>query len=363
VDTSAADPSADPNAELIARLQARVAQRRASGEYPPDLEWELDEHFRRITAYRSLPTPAELTDALATLVERSKFELRPIPVGSSVPGASRALGRVANAVEEQTRDLADQLRAFAESVRGALDAVISAMSAFPATVQAQIDAAQDVQALLDVRQHQVERTLELARRRHHTLTTIVGSVSGDAMVDELEHADLVARLLGFGPVLDLTASPVFSRMLAAEEIVLSPADGSIEERLGALHDGSLGAAVVVDAAASLSSRELPAVVVELARALRPGGFVLVETANPASWWGAATSTRPVTASWPAGWVTDLFTAAGFGDVKLEWRGQPPGELTDAADDDVAGGAGVGVGGGPLASLLLAPARYLVTARR
>ncbi len=348
-------PSVDPNGALVARLQARIAQRRAAGEYPPDLEWDLDEHFRRITAYRALPMPERLTEALKVLDERARFELVPIPVGSSVPGASKALSRVAAAVETQTRDLADQLRSFAEGVRQALDGVIEAMAAFPATVLAQIDAVQDSQALLDVRQHQVERALDLAGRRHHTLTTIVGSVCGDAIVDPVGHADLVARLVGFGPVLDLTASPVFSAMLTAEEIVLCEPDGSIEAQLGSLLNGALGAAVVVDAAASLSTRELPAVVVELARLVRQGGPVLIESANPASWWATATSDRPVTAAWPATWVAELFEAAGFSEVAIEWRGLPPAEL--------GAEAGAGAADGRLAALLLAPARYVVTARR
>ena len=49
---------------LVAELRARVEQRRQSGVYPPGLEDELDQHFRRIAAHRTIPDSQSLVNAL-----------------------------------------------------------------------------------------------------------------------------------------------------------------------------------------------------------------------------------------------------------------------------------------------------------
>lgn len=106
---------------LVAELRQRVEQRRESGEYPPGLEGELDDHFRRIVRFR--PTQLSFRDHLDDIREAMDFDIDRIPRRSRVPGGGVAHRIVGRAVARQTRGVLTQVEAYAVAVQTALESV------------------------------------------------------------------------------------------------------------------------------------------------------------------------------------------------------------------------------------------------
>jgi hypothetical protein len=106
---------------LVAELRRRVEQRRESGEYPPGLEGELDDHFRRIVRFR--PTQLSFRDHLDDIREAMDFDIDRIPSRSRIPGGGVAHRIVGRAVARQTRGVLTQLEAYAVAVQAALESV------------------------------------------------------------------------------------------------------------------------------------------------------------------------------------------------------------------------------------------------
>ena len=110
----------DVNA-VVAELQARVAERRQSGQYPPGLEAELGDHFRRIVRFR--PTQLSFRDHLDDIRETMDFDIDRIPTRSRIPGGRVAHRVVGKAVARQTRGVLIQLEEYAVAVQEALESV------------------------------------------------------------------------------------------------------------------------------------------------------------------------------------------------------------------------------------------------
>ncbi|MDP9387697.1 MAG: hypothetical protein M3Q48_07150 [Actinomycetota bacterium] len=113
--------------EVIAGLRARVAERRAAGAYPPGLEDDLEEHFRRVVAHRASPDFADVRARLAALEERSRFGADRIPAGSQLPGGQALHRAVSKVVARQTQGALDQVQHYADGVRDVLLAVLAAL--------------------------------------------------------------------------------------------------------------------------------------------------------------------------------------------------------------------------------------------
>lgn len=165
------DPS-DPTADLdqvLARLQSQVEERRKAGVYPPGLERDLEEHFRRIVAHRASPDFARLRAALATLDQRARFGLDRIPAQSQVRGGEALHRAVAKVVARQTQGVLDQVQAYADAVGEVLAAVAGALEDPEGHVHAdlvgQLDAVLERLAASERRAAAAEATVaDLARR-------------------------------------------------------------------------------------------------------------------------------------------------------------------------------------------------------
>lgn len=121
-----AEPPVDVDA-LVAELQERVEQRRREGVYPPGLEHDLDEHFRRIADNRVIPPMATLVRALAELDARSRFGADRIPTESGSSAGTAVHRVVARAVSRQTQGILEQVQEFADGVRAVLRDVVTAL--------------------------------------------------------------------------------------------------------------------------------------------------------------------------------------------------------------------------------------------
>jgi hypothetical protein len=106
---------------LVAELQERVDERRRDGQYPPGLEAELGDHFRRIVRFR--PTQLSFRDHLDDIRETMDFDVDRIPTRSQIPGGRLAHRVVGKAVARQTRGVLIQLEEYAVAVQEALESV------------------------------------------------------------------------------------------------------------------------------------------------------------------------------------------------------------------------------------------------
>jgi hypothetical protein len=108
---------------LLERLRATVAERRASGEYPPDLEADLDAHFRRIIASRAqMPRLATLHRRIEEARRASRFSPDRIPTSTRLPGGAVLHKGMSRLFLRQAIGILDQVKEFADRTLEALDA-------------------------------------------------------------------------------------------------------------------------------------------------------------------------------------------------------------------------------------------------
>jgi 2-polyprenyl-3-methyl-5-hydroxy-6-metoxy-1,4-benzoquinol methylase len=358
---STPDQSPPDLERLLATLRDRVEQRRVAGEYPPELEAELDGHFERLTGDRP-PTPsfllAELEQALDQL---GHFEYRRDVIGtrSRIPGGSavhraiaKGVGRQIQGVLEQTQDQSHRVvRTIALMAR----ATNMLADAYDTRVIQQLD---DLQLQLAQEQEQIQ--LLLAR-----LSEVVARVPGAGLdlwyepdafnahfrgdADDIagRYQELAARLVGCDPVLDvgfgrgeflelLRNLDVDARGIEVEPRLVEWARsrglradvGRAVEYMSELEEASLGGLVMIQVVEHLSSQHLIDVVRLAAEKVRPGGRVVVETVNPMSlytfahaFWVDPDHVRPVHPSF----LGFLFAEAGFATVERIDRSPVPAD--------------------------------------
>lgn len=163
---------------VLERLRARVEERRRAGLYPPGLEDALDEHFRRIVAFRAAHDHLDLRERIAALDARSRFTAEVGEVQSRVPGGRVLHQAAAKATSRQTQAVIDQVQRYADGLREVLVAVADGMED-PAHVHA--DLVDSLDAVL-------ERLAAIERR----------TTAAEAALEAL--TDRVARLEGTGDV-------------------------------------------------------------------------------------------------------------------------------------------------------------------
>jgi hypothetical protein len=113
---------------LLERLRQTVEERRRSGEYPPGLERELDEHYRRIAAAHARGQEG-LPRLLRKLEEASEFGVHRIPMVSDAPAGAVVHKAVGRLVVRQTEGVLNQVQEFALAATAALRALADAQAA------------------------------------------------------------------------------------------------------------------------------------------------------------------------------------------------------------------------------------------
>src|SRR5690348_11218987 len=100
--------------DLITRLKSRVEERRAAGEYPEDLERELEEHFQRIVFHRGVTQIDQLQADIDALDSHMLFSIDNVAVDSDMPGGelihralNKALARTHHTIMEQVQEFAE----------------------------------------------------------------------------------------------------------------------------------------------------------------------------------------------------------------------------------------------------------------
>jgi 2-polyprenyl-3-methyl-5-hydroxy-6-metoxy-1,4-benzoquinol methylase len=354
--TPATDPQpaeqAPPDLEqLLSTLRDRVERRRLDGGYPPGLESDLEEHFRRLTGDRP-PSPAFLLNELDQALEAIstyQFHRRELNTSSRIPGGSFVHRAVAKGVGREMQSVLDQAQEQSQRVARAIALAARATNmladVYDKRVLQQID---DLQTQLAEEQARMQRVLV-------SLQEVVARVPGSGLdawydadafnahfrgdADDIteRYRDLAARFVGCGPVLDIGfGRGEFLRLLEelgveARGIEVDPEFvalartqgldvdvGRAVEYLETLGDASLGGIVMIQVIEHLSPQHVIDVVRLAAEKVRPGGRVVMETVNPTSlftyahaFWVDPDHVRPVHPNY----LTFLFSAAGFASVE------------------------------------------------
>lgn len=167
--------------EVVAELRRRVERRREAGEYPPGLEHDLDDHFRRIVAHRATPDFTAVRALLGAVEERMAFSPDRIHAESHVPGGQALHRAVAKAVSRQTSGVLEQVQGYADAVRALLAAVVDALEAPAAHVHGelvgQVDAVLERMAAFERRALATETALADLTRRVEELEATSGPLA------------------------------------------------------------------------------------------------------------------------------------------------------------------------------------------
>lgn len=364
--TAPSDQTAPDLDGLLDRLRSKVDQRRRDGEYPPGLEEELAEHFRRIagsTLREERPSVRRQLDQVR--LPAADPARVAAATSSGLPGGAAIHTTVSRLVSRQTAGVLAQVQELADAVWRALTVLADATDW--ATAPGQRETAHLVSLVDGV----VERiaayerapeasaagVAELARRverleaveaSRHARPWFNPAAIGEGLEDEGAGARLAALLEGTDPVMEL--GPASSSAPGGEVV-----EGEPLTVLASWPDRSLGGVLAADVVERIGAQDLLDLVRSAADKLFPGGRLVLRATNPRSLWGLAhgSAGRPDRALVDPGWLSLCCREAGFAEVEVEW-GERPGEG--------AGRAGVGEES-EAHRILFAPVSYIVVATR
>lgn len=395
---------------IVAELRARVERRREEGDFPTELDADLDRHWRGIAA--ALPS-SRLETLARRLDAAADFGRHRIYMDSSVPLGGQVHRLVARAVTRQTDGLLRQMREFAEVTRDMLEALIDVLpdrggeqAATMVRVLARLDAVEDelgsarraaaaagddgALPALAARVESLERAAILQGYRPWYRSGAFESAFRGSRDEILaSYRPLVARFAGCAPVIDVGCGRGEVLELLAElgveargvdldaDLVagcaargLDAVAGDAIAHLEALPDHSLGGVFSAQVVEHLQPQQLLDLVAAASQKLRSGGLIVLETVNPQSLYVYAhaypidpTHVRPVAPLY----LEFLLREAGFKEIHIEWR-------SPVGDEDRIEPLGLGEAPGPdrealarnldrLQRLLFADQDYAVIASR
>jgi SAM-dependent methyltransferase len=365
------DPEVDVDA-LTDRLKAVVEERRRLGEYPADLEWQLDDHFRRITARNvDMGDVQRLLENVRLAAEMGRHRIEYV---SGIPGGKQIHKTIGKAVSRQTEGALNQVNDFARAVllllqaivesgpvhenvlpdiTARLDSVLERMAAYEKMPQGT-----DAQSrALGARVERLERALlDIRSTPAYSRGELRRSLAGAREGVIERYRPLAQRFRGLGPVIDLgfgggemleilTGMEIAARGVdvdpeAVERAVasgLAVTRADARDYLGSMADATLGGIF----AGHLLEQMRPDDAIDLLKLashkLRPGGRLVIVGYNVTSvqlrataWYADPGNVRPM----PSALIELLLRQWGFTDVSVEPYGPEPPRL-----ETVPGGSG------------------------
>ncbi len=256
----------------LGRLQAEIAEevrhRRATGDFPPGLERELDAVFAR---YAPASASDDFDDVLA-FAETQSFIHADVPTASRRPPLAVVKRVLRKFMAWYVRFVTQQVTGFA----GAITRAVSLLSR-------RVDALETATAVAD------ERALAEARTARPDLSAwadvVVGAMGGvtgrvlhaEAGIGGLVHALVGAGVEGYG------IEPAEDDSLVAARAGLDVRADGVLAHLRNLPDGALGGVVLSGCVDTLPLGEVLAVADRVAVVVAPGGVVVVVSVGPAAW--------------------------------------------------------------------------------
>jgi SAM-dependent methyltransferase len=368
------DPSEPSVDELVATLQARVAERRAAGEYPDDLEDRLDAHFRRLIGPGSgVPQErwAELDARVAALEPPPAGRLPRRPhVADDIASLRAAIETLARLTREVHDDAREGLVQQIDDLRADLSRLAHAVhagGATPGAPESQPAPPVGLKAWFAWEEFELafRGTAESVRERYRDLAARFAGCSPvlDVGFGRGEFLDLLREIDVEASGIEVDADLVYAAAARGLDVRL----GDVAAYLASLPDASLGGVCALQVVEHLTPQEYVDFTRSVARVVRPGGLVVIDSPNPSSFYVYAhafyldpTHTRPVHPLF----FMFLFDRAGFEKVELEWRSPPPAAafLEPVPGDDALARA-VNANIERLNAVLYGPQDFAIIARR
>ncbi|MDQ6614001.1 MAG: hypothetical protein M3083_04460 [Actinomycetota bacterium] len=318
-------------AALVERLRTSVAKRRESGQYPEDLEAQLEAHFQRILASRTqMPRLATLRRRIEAVRRSTRFSPDRIPTGTRLPGGSALHKGMSRLFLRQAHGILLQVQEFADRTLEALEAVA-----------ALADSADN---------HQHADLIELVDALTEAVAAppVLGPAPQDSLEDHarrlerLEQAEAARRwrpwfgrdrfdqVFDQGRQLRLGQAAATALDHRTPTVAISPCEElDPMAALLAWADSSLGGIVALRADELLTAQQIVDLVVIAFERLAPDGRLLVSCGKPCGAEHADGAARPrfnptLGPSLPARYVAFICQEAGFSAVELQ-------ELSDEDD--------------------------------
>lgn len=257
--------------QVLREIDEEVQARRASGDFPPGMERDLDIVFARFAP----PTvSADDADSLLEAADRTSF-IDPVPpTGSRIPPVAILKKVQRKLLSWYFRFLGQQVTAFAGTAVSLLRLLTRRIERLEATSPGasplSIDAARRAAA-----------TASGGDLADEVVLALTGA-TGRVFVGDVGDADLLRRLVAR----DLDAYGVDPRLGLAEAAAmqgLEVRDGEALDHLRSVGDSQLGAVVLVGCADRSPLGVQLALVEEATRVLAPGGRVVVVGTMPETW--------------------------------------------------------------------------------
>jgi SAM-dependent methyltransferase len=366
------EPESDVD-QLVRQVKERVERRRRDGAYPDGIEEDLESRFaalRRAALDRRSFAPLEV--ALDRQRDAGHFTRDRIDLGSEVPGGASIHRAVGATVRRQVDGLLAQMQDFSDAVNETSDLLGSMLGDPPFHHHDDLHSGLD---MLDDRVTRLERAraeIGVVAQRvedlHREVQAIAASppdidwtrfarrFRGDA--EELldRYRGVADRFEGLGPVVDvgcgdggllsllaergveswgIESDPAVARVATGRGHTVRVGDGV--EVLRNLGDETLGGVVLIQVIEHLPPATIPGVIGEVARALKPGGVLYIETPNPMSLfvhshslWLDPSHTRPLHPLY----LEFVCRAAGLEQIEIVYSSPVPDDqkLPGVADD-------------------------------
>lgn len=348
-------------------------RRRNAGEFPPELEEDLESRFavlRRQANSRQRFDP--LDESLEQQRRAGHFARDRISTESGMPGGAIVHRAAGAAVRRQIDGLLDQMQQFSDAVFATTE-LLGSMLADPPfhhhdDLRSDLDTLDDRVTAVERRRIAVEAVSQRVLELEHSIERVSSTVpdidwgqfaatfrgSREILIDH--YSPMADRFVGSDPVLDIGCGDGDFLQLLAErgidcwgvEADEEVADSAIERGLHVRHgDGievvrnlgndSLGGIAVLQVVEHLAASDVPVLVEEAYRTLRAGGVLLLETPDPRSlyvhthsFWLDPSHVRPVHPLY----LEFLCRQAGFRQVEIA-RSSPvrSEEQLEMVDDD------------------------------
>lgn len=256
--------------QVVREIEDEVAARRASGDFPPGLERELDLVFAR---FAPPAASGDDLDAVLAAADRASFVDVDVPTGSNIPGLAPFKRGLRKLMEWYLRYLAQQVSELATSWAAALKLLagrVKALEAATATADPVLD---------DVRRR--DEPAGVAPFEDQVATLLAGT-RGRVLVAECGGGGFLQRLVGDG-IDAYGVDPDAARIDVATAAGCEARVGEALEHLRGVAESALGALVLcgcVDRLALAHQLELADLA---AGALADGGRVAVVGTSPAAW--------------------------------------------------------------------------------
>jgi hypothetical protein len=340
---------------LNAEINAEVRRRRASGDFPPGLERELDTLF----AHYAPAGAGGNFDEVMERAEQASFVHADVPTASNRPALAYVKRALRSVMAFYLRFLAQEVTAFAGAITRAVRLLGQRVEALE-TVTARASG----RALAEVAEHRSGADLSPWQA---IVTSALAGVDGRVLHTECGQGELVGHLVAAGKDA-YGVEPSERRAMAGARAGLDVRIDETLTHLRALPDNTLGGLVLTGQVDHLPLGEVLALADLAAVKLSSRGVVVIVSSAPAAW---SISLDPITADLSPGrplhpetWL-HLLEARGFASAVV--HSGSPDEPNPARLESVPAATRsadiLNANIDRLNRLLFAPASYAVTANR